>query len=104
MSNHRKRTLAAIFVPMLMVLIGLWAWQYGAKRRAVGDLPATERSEILARELESFRVLCGPTPRRDALEAECRRLATLLSYFPECDDDCRAYVKVHLPRVRETSR
>jgi hypothetical protein len=76
--------IAAILVPLLLLVV--WIWWLGAERRAVRALPSAERGALFAETMRGFEDLC--VPPRAGLEQHCRREASFLLNFPECDDRC----------------
>ena len=83
----RHRTLgriAMVLVPLLLLVV--WVWWLGAERRAIRSLPPTERSALFEHTMRGFEDLCMPP--RNGLEQHCRRQASFLVNFPECDEHC----------------
>lgn len=78
------RRLALVLVPLLLLVA--WVWWLGAERRAIRALPAAERAAVFAQAMRGFEDLCAPP--RDGLEQHCRREASFLVSFPECDEHC----------------
>lgn len=70
----------------LVAVLAVWGWWLGAERRAVRALPAEERMALFAQTLRGFEDLCRPP--RAGLEQHCRRQASFLLNFPECDEHC----------------
>lgn len=76
--------IAVVVVPLLLLVV--WVWWLGAERRAIRSMPAQERAELFETTIRGFEDLC--TPPRTGLENHCRREASFLINFPECDDHC----------------
>ena len=95
--RNRLALVAGAVLLFLFGLAALWMRNQGAERRALSELPADERAALYRHDLDSFRVLCGQGPRKDALEKRCADSATFILQFPECDDDCRKLAQSHLP-------
>jgi hypothetical protein len=95
----RARAVLAVGAALVVisVVVGIWIWTQGAQKRAISRLPADERAEIYRREIETLHRLCGRGPRSDALKEECERRATFVLEFPECDPNCKALARSHLP-------
>jgi hypothetical protein len=74
-----------------LLLVVLWVWWLGAERRAVRALPPAERATIFAQTLHEFADLCAPS--RPGLEQHCRRQASFLVNFPECDEHCQSLTR-----------
>jgi len=95
-AERAPRNLPAMALALVAaVLLAFWVWHLGAERRAVWHLPAGERAEIYRRELADFQTFCGPTPRADALEQQCRERAEFILQFPECDGTCQRLTSGH---------
>lgn len=75
---------AMVVIPLLLLFV--WVWWLGGERRAIRAMPAGERAELFQITLRGFEELC--TPPRDGLQHHCRREASFLINFPECDDHC----------------
>jgi hypothetical protein len=83
--RHRLLVRIAIVVGPLLLLVA-WVWWLGAERRAVRALPASERAALFDQTMHGFDDLC--VPPRIGLERHCRREASFLLNFPECDQHC----------------
>ena len=83
-------------VLLVLAPLVLWLCAGGTERGALQALPPVDRQTIFVRELETFRALCGPARRTDALEDRCRERAGFLLEFPECGRDCRAQVEAYV--------
>ena len=77
-----------------LVLAG-FAWRGKADRRALGELPASDRQELFRRVLDDLDRFCRPPP--DALDGWCRQQASFLAGFPECDRRCDQLARPLMP-------
>jgi hypothetical protein len=66
-----------------------------AGRRAVHAIPDDQRMAVYSRTLDDLKQLCGDRPP-EALKEHCRELASFLSQFDECRDECQAIVRNQL--------
>jgi hypothetical protein len=66
-----------------------------AGRRAVHAIPDGQRMAIYSRTLDDLKKLCGDRPP-EALQDHCRELASFISQFDECRDECEAIVHAQL--------
>ena len=82
--HHLLGRIAMVLVPMVLLVV--WVWWLGAERRAVRALPPAERAALFDQTMRGFEDLCAPP--RNGLEQHCRREASFLLYFPECDEHC----------------
>lgn len=83
--RHRVAArIAMVLVPLLLLVA--WVWWLGAERRAIRALPALERAALFEHTMRGFDDLC--VPPRSGLEQHCRRQASFLVSFPECDEHC----------------
>lgn len=79
-------TSAAVAVGLIGFLL-LWIWYRNSESRALREMPAAERAALYQRTAEDLRTLCGPDRAAD-LADHCRKQATFLLRFPECDGAC----------------
>jgi hypothetical protein len=86
-SARRGVLRSALFALFIAALIAFWIWSNDAERRAIRNLPATERAGVYQRTLENFQSVCASADL--ALEEYCRDQARTLLAFPECDESCR---------------
>ena len=83
--RHRLAArIATVLVPLLLLVA--WCWWLGAERRTIRALPAPERAALFAQAMRGFDDLC--VPPRSGLEQHCRREASFLLNFPECERHC----------------
>jgi len=90
--------LLAILVALVAAAIGAVAYtvfRQGAEGRAIRDLPADERAAEYRRIHQELESLCRNA--RGALQSHCQQQALFLSYFPECDAECRDLVRRQFP-------
>lgn len=79
-------------------LLGYWAWSSQSERRAIHDLPISERRAFYHRTLENLRSVCS-NPDAATLSDFCRSEGELVLLFPECDTPCQELVRRQLPRA-----
>jgi len=84
----------ALLVAMAIGLF-VWGWLRGSDARVIARLPAEERARLFQLTRSKAEAVCEE-PR---LEDRCRAEVELLSEFPECSADCRAFVARHRPRA-----
>jgi hypothetical protein len=70
------------------LVIAGFAWRGAADRRALDELPASQRQELYLRVLDDVERFCRPPA--EALDGWCREQASFLASFPECDQRCEA--------------
>jgi hypothetical protein len=85
-ASHQRALVRIATVVLPLAAFVLWVWWLGAERRAVRALPPTERAAVFDETMRGFKDLC--TPPRNGLEKHCRRQASFLMNFPECDEQC----------------
>jgi hypothetical protein len=85
---------ALVAVALLAVLVASFAGR-SSERRALRELPADERTALLARIVEDLRQSCGPG-RPDALRDHCREQAAFALQFDECRGECDALARREL--------
>ncbi|MBY0276233.1 hypothetical protein K2Z84_12880 [Candidatus Binatia bacterium] len=86
---HLLGRIAVVVVPLVLLVV--WVWWLGAERRAVRALPPAERGALFEQTMRGFADLC--VPPRAGLEQHCRREASFLLNFPECDARCVAVTR-----------
>jgi hypothetical protein len=84
----------ALLIAMAIALF-VWGWVRGSDARVIARLPAEERARLFELTRSKAEAVCAE-PR---LEDQCRAEVELLSEFPECSGDCRAFVARHRPRA-----
>jgi len=84
----------ALLVAMALALI-VWGWIRGSDARVLARLPADERARLFQLTRSKAEAFCA-SPE---LEDQCRAEVELLSEFPDCSADCRAFVAQHRPRA-----
>jgi hypothetical protein len=74
------------------VAVGMTLWFRAATgpRRAVMELPLTERRALYERTLQTLRASCDAKRGDDGLSDYCRQQADFILLFPECDAVCVA--------------
>jgi len=72
-----------------------WGWTRGSDARVIARLPAEERARLFRLTRSKAEAVCA----EPGLEDRCREEVELLSEFPECSADCRAFVARHRPRA-----
>jgi len=77
------------------LVIGGFAWRGTADRRALSELPASQRQELYRRVFDDLDQICRPPS--GALDDWCRQQASFLAGFPECDDRCVALTRPFRP-------
>lgn len=82
--HHLAARIAMVLVPLLLLIA--WVWWLGSERRAIRALPADERTALFEQTMRGFDDLC--VPPRTGLELHCRREASFLLNFPECERHC----------------
>jgi hypothetical protein len=84
--------LAGIAAAILLLM-----WSEGSERRAIRDMPPSERQALLSRTLENLKSVCGEP--EDAMRGFCGDQARLVLEFPECDEACQNLARRQLSRV-----
>lgn len=93
-----RRALTHGFVVLLIFsFIGLWLWQSDRTRRAVSQLPETDRKVLFERTMQTLGTVCKEHRDTD-LDAFCREQAEAALAFPECDEACRDLARAQLGR------
>jgi hypothetical protein len=77
------------------LVIAGFAWRGTADRRAMNQLPASERQELYRRVLDDVDRFCR-TPA-EAVDDWCRHQASFLADFPECDQRCEGLTRPLMP-------
>jgi hypothetical protein len=85
---RRKVLLPIVLVALALIAVAVWAWDLGAERRAIEQLPPEERHALFERTRANVDTLCRPEAESGGLRL-CREQAKLLLAFPECDEACR---------------
>jgi hypothetical protein len=83
----------ALLVAMAIALF-IWGWIRGSDARVLARLPAGERARLFQLTRSKAEALCAEPD----LEDRCRAEVELLLEFPECGNDCQAFVARHRPR------
>jgi len=79
----------------LAIALFVWGWIRGSDARVLARLPADERARLFQLTRNKAEAVCASP----GLEERCRAEVELLSEFPECSADCRAFVARHRPRA-----
>lgn len=79
-------------------LLSLVAWSELRESRALLRMSPPLRERVYRGALANLQELCPASTRSAALEQECRRQAHFVTQFPECDEACRAWVRLHFPQ------
>jgi hypothetical protein len=93
-SNLAWRLLTVL---LLVVLVVAFLWNLGAEDRAIARMEPVHRREVYERALGEVRLLCGTSPRTDALEKRCAEQIQFILKFPECDGTCQDIARSHEP-------
>ena len=82
-------------VLILAVLIALfvWGWSLNSDARILGRMAPSERARLFQLTRSKAEAVCAAP----GLEEQCRAETDLLSKFPECGTECRAFVAAHRP-------
>jgi hypothetical protein len=86
---------------LVLAIVGtilLWIHSEGAERRAIRDMPTSERQALLARTVQNLKSVCAPPS--DAMRDFCREQAQLALEFQECDQVCQDLADRQLSRVQ----
>jgi hypothetical protein len=78
--------------------IFLVVWSEGAERRAIRDMPQTERQALFARTVQNLKSVCAAPS--DAMRDFCGEQARLVLEFSECDHACQVLADRQLFRVQ----
>jgi hypothetical protein len=99
LGRDKLRSLAKIGLVLLGITaaILLLMWSEGSERRAIRDMPPSERQALLSRTLENLKSVCAEP--EDAMRGFCGDQARLVLEFPECDDACQSLARRQLSRV-----
>ena len=79
--------------------IFLLVWSEGSERRAIRDMPETERQALYSRTMQNLKSVCSPAD--DAMRDFCREQARLVMEFRECDQVCLELADRQLSRVQK---
>jgi hypothetical protein len=79
-----------LILAVLMVLL-VWGWSLGSDARTLARISPSERGRLFQLTRDKAGALC--TAR--GLEEQCQAEIDLLSKFPECSTECRAFVAAH---------
>lgn len=85
---------AGLAIALLLIVFGLW-WGLGSDSRVLGRMDPAERARLFQVTRSSAEAICA-TP---GFEERCRAEIELLSKFPECGTECRAFVARNRPRA-----
>jgi hypothetical protein len=88
---------SALIAGIAGVILLLW-WNEGAERRAIRDMPETERQALYTRTMQNLTSVCAPAD--DALRGFCQEQARLAMEFRECDQACLELADRQLSRVQ----
>ena len=78
----------------VLALAFAWGWKESSESRALARMNAADRARLFAATRDEATALCSDPD----LEERCRTQVELLSFFPECNAECQAFVARH--RVR----
>jgi len=96
LSGRRLIVASIVAVIAAFAALGIWFWNSGAERRAIGRLPPGERSALYERTLRTLQSPCGPEKRSSGFDDFCRDQAAFILQFHECDDACAVLARAHL--------
>lgn len=90
-----RRRFRVVVVLCVTGAIAVGYWKV-AGRRADDSLPGEQRNAIFQRSFDELTQTCGGHHPRGLLEEHCRELASFVSRFEDCREECEAVVRARL--------
>ena len=80
-----------VLILSVLILLFVWAWSLGSDRRILARMAPSERGRLFQLTRNKAEAVCAAA----GLEDQCRAETDLMAKFPECTDECRAFVAAH---------
>jgi hypothetical protein len=94
-SKRKTVAFVAIGIVIAATVTILWLWNSDAERKAILNLPPSERRALYERTLRTLETTCNPQGRARGLDDFCRNQAEFIVRFPECDAACASVAEPH---------
>ena len=82
-----------VLVLASLIFLFVWGWSLNSDARILARMAPSERTRLFQVTRSKAEAVCAAP----GLEDQCRAEIDLLSKFPECAADCRAFVAAHEP-------
>jgi hypothetical protein len=82
-----------VLIVTVLILLFVWAWSLGSDGRSLARMAPSERARLFQLTRNKAEAVCAAP----GLEDQCRAEVNLMAKFPECTDECRAFVAAHKP-------
>jgi len=82
-----------VLILSVLILLFVWGWSLNSDARILGRMAPSERARLFQLTRSKAEVVCAAPD----LEERCQAEIDLLSKFPECGAECRAFISVHRP-------
>jgi hypothetical protein len=82
-----------VMVLAAITLLFVWGWSLNSDARILARMAPSERARLYQLTRSKAEAVCAAP----GLEDQCKAEIDLLSKFPDCGTDCRAFVAAHKP-------
>jgi hypothetical protein len=82
-----------VLILSVLIVLFVWGWSLNSDARILGRMAPSQRARLFQLTRSKAEAVCAAPDLEDRCQAEI----DLLSKFPECGAECRAFVAVHRP-------